>query len=257
MPPPDLLGVSRGLTLVHWGFRLIAATTLAVAALLVVFFSFDCSQGWKPSYLYAALLFLLLLGIPTPTIIGTLILFTGRLLCLRTPPELPTARTRIRFAVILEGCGLMTFLLNWVVAQAYGPAAGRAQVLPNEVMYGVYLFAFALLAAGKAFFYAYSVALAKAVDMQVSHRPSVAVVTLIVCGSGVFATLFSLVNTQGKTLSTLTEVLTAGLAFGVAICVFGTLYLYGRHLRRLREAVKRFNTPPAKEVALVLVQRPR
>jgi hypothetical protein len=37
------------------------------------------------------------------------------------------------------------------------------------------------------------------------------------------------------------HMLPAGMAFVVALFVFGTLYLYGRRLRRLRAAVKQFN----------------
>ncbi len=143
---------------------------------------------------------------------------------------------------MLQACGLLTAVVNAVVATVADP---RAIWLPSQVLLAVLVFAVVLFAAGKAFFYAFSVALAKAVDMQVSHRPSVAMVTLIVCGSAVIATLLSLEITEGKALSTLTEVLTAGIAYVVAVCVFGTLYVTGRYLRRLRAAVKEYNIRPA------------
>lgn len=255
MQSPDLLRVSRGLAVAHWGVRLITGTFLASAAILVVFVLFDFSRGWTRDYFYIAMLGILIALIPTGIAVGVLVGFIGRPFCLRTPPELPIARARIRLAVLLEACGLTTavmfipfaFMLRWATG-----------VFPNEVVaYPVFAFSFVLFIAGRVFFLTYTTALAEAVGMQVSHRPSVAMVTLIICGSAVIATLCSLGITGGKSLSTLTEVLPVGIVFVVALCVFGTLYQYGRHLRRLREAVKRFNTPPAEEVALVLVERPQ
>jgi hypothetical protein len=186
---------------------------------------------------------ILLAVIPIPIGTGLLVGSIGRVLCLCTPPELPVARARIRLAVLLEGCGLLTAVVNGGVIAA--TIAVNVNHIPYEVRYAVLLFAGVLFAAGRAFFYPYSLALAKAVDMKPATRPSVAALIVIVTGSTVFATAFSQAQTRGRLPSMLTEMLTAGGAFVGMLCVFGTLYVYGRWLRRLREAVKQFNSRPA------------
>lgn len=243
MKPPAVLRVSLGLALVHWGFRLIAGAVILAAAIFVVHVLFDFSWGWTPSYLYVGMVMILLAVIPIPIVIGILLGVIGRLFCLRTPPELPVARARIRLAVLLEGCGLLTAVVTGVVA-AVANGAGPIR-LAYEVLYAVLVFAVGLFAAGRAFFYTYSVAVAKAVDMKLVHRPSVAALVVIVTGSTVFAAAYSLAGTRGRFPSTLTEMLTAAGAMVLALCVSGTLYLYGRHLRPLRVAVKQFNAQPA------------
>jgi len=247
MNPPAVLRVSLGLALVHLGFRLIAAAVILTAVIFVVHVLFDFSWAWTPSYLYLGMVMILLALIPIPIVIGILVGVIGRLFCLRTPPELPTARARIRLAVLLEGCGLLTALVNAVVVWAIWtingyPGAGGPSTVPDEVVFGVYLFAVVQFAAGQAFFYAFSVALAKAVGMKLVHRPSVAALVVIVTGSTVFAAAYSLAGTRGRFPSTLTEMLTAVGANVLALCVFGTLYVYGRHLRPLRAAIKEYNT---------------
>ncbi len=169
MQSPDLQRVSRGLALVHWGVRLIAGAVVTAAALFVVItlVSFGSGAGGLGSVIALALLmFLISFPIGTGILLGAI----GRVLCLRTPPELPIARARIRLAVILEGCGLLTAVVTGVVA-AVANGAGPIR-LAYEVLYSVLVFAVVLFAAGQAFFYAFSVALAKAVDMKPATRPS-------------------------------------------------------------------------------------
>lgn len=252
MQPPDLLRVSRGLALVHWGFRLIAAGVILTAVIFAVntglrFFHrqapFDLQDLLHSTYLYCNFFWGLGFLIVPPIVIGILVGSIGRVLCLRTPPELPIARARIRLAVLLEGCGLMTAAVNGGVIAA--TILANSNNIPYEVRYAVLWFAVVLFVAGRAFFYAFSVALAKAVDMKLVHRSSVAALVVIVTGSMVsFAGLLLLGGTR-----TLTEVLTAWGAFVVALCVFGILYVYGRHLGRLRAEVKQFNARAAGETA--------
>ncbi len=254
MPPPDLQRIRLGLALVHWGFRLIAGAVVTAAALYAMSVLLACIDEKNSNIVFIAAMILPILT-PVPIVIGILVGVIGRPFCLRTPPELPIARARIRLAVLLEACGLTTavmfipfaFMLRWATG-----------VFPNEVVaYPVFAFSFVLFIAGRVFFLTYTTALANAVGMQFFHRPSVTMVLVIVAGSTLFAVACVLTGNYGRNPITYSHLLPAGIVFVLALCVFGTLNLYGRHLRRLREAVKRFNTPPAKEVALVLVQRPR
>jgi hypothetical protein len=252
MPPPDLQRIRLGLALVHWGFRLIAG---AVISLAVVFAITGLLEPFKPGICFYCCLLMVVFVIPIPIAIGILVGVIGRPFCLRTPPELPIARARIRLSVLLEGSGLMMAVVN--VAIAYIVAYCTNALSKTVVLQAVFAFAILLLIAGRIFFLAYTVALAKAVDMELTLFPSVTACLVIVSCSTIFATADWLSSTRGSPPFTLDQVLWAGGVGGAVLCVFGILYVYGRYLRRLREAVKQFNTPPAKEVALVLVQRPR
>lgn len=254
MPPPDLQRVRLGLALVHWGVRLIAGAVVTAAAVYAMSVLLT-TVGWLHSGFVLAAFIILSVLTPVPIVIGILVGVIGRPFCLRTPPELPIARARIRLSVLLEACGLTTALMFIPFAFMFRWATG---VFPDEVVaYPVFAFSFVLFIAGRALFLTYTTAVAKAVGMQFSHRPSVTMVLVIVAGSTLYAVACVLTGNYGTNPITYSDLVPAGIVFVVALCVFGTLYLYGRHLRRLREAVKQFNTPPAKEVALVLVERPR
>ncbi len=243
MQPPALLRVSRGLALVHWGFRLIAG---AVISLVAVFAVTGLIEPFNHGICFVCSVLMLTFVIPIPIAIGILVGVIGRPFCLRTPPELRIARVRIRLSVILEGCGLMMALMNGALAFT---VAYVNNVLPySEVVMAVFAFSIVLFIAGRVFFLTYTVALAKVVDMKLVTRPSGAAILVIVAGSTVFGTALCLASTRGRVPITLFEVLTAGGAMVVALCVFGTLYVYGRHLRRLRAAVKQFNIQQVEHV---------
>jgi hypothetical protein len=92
-------------------------------------------------------------------VIGMVVATVGRMWCLETPAEWPIARSRIRLAVILDGCGLLSGLLNAGVAYA---ARIGSITIPLEVLWSVFGFSLILLVAGRVFFHAYLRSLAKA-----------------------------------------------------------------------------------------------
>lgn len=226
-----LLEVRHGLMLAHSGFRMRAGAVIA-SAVCVLFL-------WDPFALTVASGCLLI----SATVVGGVVGFLGRAHCLATPPEFPVARARIRLAVLLEGCGLLIGVVNlgvgWAVTTWRVP-------LPVEVWCSVFPLALTLFVAGRVFFYAFTVALAKAVDMKPAAQPSVAPVMAIIMGSMVMASAVGLqVIAWSQTEPTLHAILIAGGTFLAAVGVFGTLYAIGRWYRRLREAVTQFNARPA------------
>lgn len=240
-----MLRVSRGLAVSHWGVRLIAGAVVTAAALLDIS-GLLTHFGWLNSMIVFCAIMILWILTPIPIAIGILVGVIARVLCLRTPPELPIARARIRLAVMLEACGLMTAVLNIPFAFMLRWATGG---FPDLVMGAVFACSIVLFIAGRVFFLTYTTALAKTVGMQFSRRPSVTMVLVIVAGSTLFAAACGLWGNYGREPNTLFRMLGAGVAFMVAVCVFGTLSVYGRHLRRLRAAVKQFKTRPAEGAA--------
>lgn len=227
--------------MVHWGFRLIACGVVASAVFVVLtsilWLSHRDVERWD--------LFFLVLGssciLACSSAVGILVGFIGRTSCLDTPSELPVARARIRLAVILEGCGLLSSAVNGGVVWANNTSN---ITLPVEVLYSVFWFAFALFVAGRAFFYAFTVALAKAVDMKPAPRPSVSVLMMVVTGATIVATAVGLQLTGGSRPLTHTEIPTTAATFVAALGTFGALYAIGRWHHRLREAVTQYNTCP-------------
>jgi hypothetical protein len=139
----------------------------------------------------------------------------------------------------LEGCGFLMAVVNGGFAFA---VSWLTNALPNTVvLQAVFAFSVLLFIAGRIFFLAYTVALAKAVQMELTLLPSVAALLLIVTGSTVFATAYLLAVTRGSGTITPFHALTAGGAGVAVLCGSGILYVYDRHLRRLREAVTQFN----------------
>lgn len=225
---------------------MIAGTVFTAAALFVMSVLLT-SIGWLNSGFGFVTVMALPILTPIPIVIGILLGFTGQVLCLRTPPELPIARARIRLAFTLEVCGLLTAVLNIPLTFMFGWATG---VFPNNlVTAAVFAVSFVLFIAGRVFFLTYTTAIAKAVGLQFVSRPSAAAILMLVAGPTIFATAYSVVETCGKEPITPFEVQKAGVAFVVALCVLGALYVYGRHLRPLRVAVMQFNTRPAKDAA--------
>jgi len=216
--------------LVHWGFRLVAGGVVASAVCVMLV--------WDPLSFTIISGCLLIAG----TLVGGIVGSLGRVRCLDTPPAFPTARGRIRLAVILEGCGLLSGVVNLGVGWA---VATWKITLPVEVWCVVFLFAFVLFVAGRIFFYAFTVALAKGVGMKPTTLLSAVAVMMIIMGSTVTASAVGLqVIAHNRTEPIFQGVPIAGMAFVVALVTFGTLHAIGRWFRRLREAVTQFNTRP-------------
>jgi hypothetical protein len=241
--PLDLHEVRHGLAIVQWGFRLVAGAVVAWASLTVfaAIYPSQDSERWDVLLLFGYSGCLSLLSAFAGVIVG----LHGRVCCLDTPPEMPVARVRIRPALLLEACGLLSGLVNAGVGCA---VVAGAITMPVEVFQAVFGFAAVLCVAGRAFFVAYTFALARAVELRPAPRPSLAAVMLIVTGSTAVTTAVGLQLTAGHRPLTFDELLPVVVTFSGAVCVFSFLYTYGRWLRRLREAVSEYDRPPAEHL---------
>lgn len=231
MKPPDLLEVSAGLRVTHIGFRILAWAVLLSALTTAVHAIVHYLDSWFD--------FLAMAGggcCVTPlSIVGTLVTFSGQLRCLDTPAELPVARSRIRLAVILEGCGLLSGVVNLGVAAVYS----GSRTVPLEVLWASFVFSLVLLVAGRVFFLAYLLAVARAAGQYVTFRPPIAVVMVIVSFAAVVAVVVNIklpADIQARGL-----IVMGGCFVGVTVTLTG-LYVYDHLLRRVREAVERFPT---------------
>jgi hypothetical protein len=232
MPPPDLSEVGRGLAIVQWGFRLVAGAVWAAGAGVILAAVTDAGHHTYTLGLLAG-------GVTAlaacALMLGAVIGMHGRERCLDTPRELPAARARIRLAVLLEGCGWLSGVVNLGVAWATGVGS---ITLPWEVVHAVFGLSFVLFLAGRVFFFAYLRALAKSVDFTPSTGSPLLAIMVVVTASTMVATSVGLLVTSDGYGS-----LTPGRMAAMGGTFLGTLglligvHLYGRMLRRLREAI--------------------
>lgn len=234
MPPPDLSEVGRGLGIVHWGFRLITGAVVVACVGVVLAAVTDARHHTYALELLLAANFAL--G-SCAVCVGVLIGFVGRVRCLETPPELPTARVRVRLAALLEGCGWLSGIVNAGIAWATAIGSIR---LPWEVLHAVFGFAFLLFLAGRVFFFSYLRALARSVDTPVpASSPLIAIMVVVTASTMVSTSVGLLITSNGTVALSPGRMATMGGTFLGTLAVLTGLYLYGRTLRRLREAVNR------------------
>lgn len=221
------------------GFRFLSAAALALAA---VFLADAAIHTLRVPDRHEAQLIAVSFGasvVGVATLVGLPTTFAGRFMCLDTPPDLPTARARIWLAVLLDGCGLLSFVVNLAVGHfSTGPGAFK---VPEVVWYGVFVFSFVLLLAARAFFLAYLRSLARAVDYTASLRLPVGVLIVVVSSATVVATIVGLHLTSGITPLTVEHVGLMGVCFVATLAGLSGLYLYGRTLRELRSAVQLYD----------------
>jgi hypothetical protein len=235
--PPALLEVSLGLTLVHWGSRLVAGAVVAACAGVILAAVTDARHH---TFGFELLLFAVAVLASCAVGIGTLAGFNGRVGCLETPPELPVACVRIRLAVVLEGCGWLSGVVNLGIAWA--TAVGSITV-PWEVIHAVFGLFFVLFLAGRVFFFAYLRALARCVDYARSAGSPLPAIMVVVTAATMVATSVGLLLTSnGHSSLTADRMAAMGGTFLGTLAVLAGLYLYGRMLHRLRRAVAEHNT---------------
>jgi hypothetical protein len=175
-------------------------------------------------------------------VIGIVVATIGRMWCLETPAEWPIARSRIRLAVILDVCGLLSGLVN--VGVAYAANTGSI-TMPPEVLWSVFGFSLILLVAGRVFFVAYVRSLARALGKSTKTRLSIgAVVVIVLPAFAVPLTVSLYLIVDPHTPLTGEGILAVMGLFVVAAVVLTGLYAYGSLLRRVREAVRQSTVTP-------------
>lgn len=242
MRPPDLREVSAGLAVVQLGFRLVSgAVWLAVATgvLATVFQQVDPDiEKW--SVLFASVGGSCFAAVLTP--LGLLVGFAGRLRCLETPAEWTAARSRVRLAVLLEGCGLLCGVVNAVIAWA---VVSGSLTVPVAVLHTVFGFALLMFVAGRVFFFAYLRSLVRAVGHSAPAGLGAEVVLLVAAAAVLSAAIGAHIAADTHPSLTNERMVAVGVSFVVAAAVFVGLNEYGRMLRRLRGAVTRHMTQSA------------
>jgi uncharacterized membrane protein len=141
---PDWQPVSRGLRLILTGAKTVGWSIFG----LVAVFGLGCcllirTEGNDARVIVLTLFFAALASIA----IGRIFCTVGRYLCLRTPVDAPAARATIRLTVILETCGLLTWLSAFAIV--FTPFASP------EVVISGYGFALLCNIAGRVFFFRY------------------------------------------------------------------------------------------------------
>jgi len=231
------------------GFRL---TTWAVASFLII-----CAVSIPFPFWFTSLLYILPLGCATiaalVAVAGLIIGFVGRCRCLATPPEFATARTRIRLAVILEGCGWLSGVANLAVAVANSLLVLR---LPGDVLKTTTALSFLLLVAGRMMFLWYTRSLADAAGNNslacLAARSLVlfiAVAVSVVIGGVPIFTVSAISSPGTSTAMTFAVGFGAGLWFAACgVGVYG-LIVYARLLRQLPDAAAELvsHTPAAED----------
>lgn len=237
MRPPALLEVSLGLTLVHWGFRLVAGAVGAACAGVILAAVTDARHH---TFAFELLLFAVAVLTSCAVGVGTLAGFGGRVGCLDTPPELPTACAYVRLAVVLEGCGWLSGVVNLGIAWA---TAVGSITLSWEVLHAVFGLSFVLFLAGRVFFFAYLRALARCVDITPSVGSPLPAIMVVVTASTMMTTSVGLlITSNGHTSLTPERMAAMGGTLVGTLVVLSVLYLYGRMLHRLRRVVAEHNT---------------
>lgn len=234
MPPQDLSEVGRGLAIVQWGFRLVAGAVWLVAVLIVLVATIEARGGQSWVILIGLIpLGASAVGLSAP--LGVLVGFIGRVRCLETPPELPIARTRVRLAALLEGCGWLSGVVNCGVAWA---TAVRSISVPWEVVHAVFGLSFVLFLAGRVISFAYLLALARSVDATPpADSPLLTLMVVVTASTMVFSSVGLLLTSNGHVPLKPEQMVTMGVTFVGTLGVLTGLSVYGRLLRRLREAI--------------------
>jgi len=150
--------VARGLRTAHfafWSTVTMSGLTVGLFLAVGVFGSDFLRNNTTLGIIYGGLICISALA----AVIGMIVGFVGRCRCLATPPEFATARTRIRLAVLLEGCGWLSGVANLAVAVANSLLVLR---LPGDVLKTTTALSFLLLVAGRMMFLWYARSLADA-----------------------------------------------------------------------------------------------
>jgi hypothetical protein len=240
---PPMPSVARGLKLARLGMWWVVVTV--TAATLGLFAGgmppFVNMLGKFPNaremYLYS------LIGIACLAPVGFVIAFVGRCFCLASPPELPPARARVGLAVLLEACGWLSAVVNVAVGTAIAFRVVPLPMIAVAVTGGVSLL---LLAAGRVQFLRYTRSLADQVAPTLtrpSARSLALFVTTVACVALGFG-FYQLAN-HSPPASSLGYALSGGFIVTAVVTGIAHLFVYGRLLRRLRQAV---NTPHTLDV---------
>lgn len=141
---PDWQPVNRGLQLILTGAKTVGWSIFGLVAVFGLGFCLLIrTEGNDAGVIVLTLFFAALASIA----IGRILCTVGRYLCLRTPVDAPAARATIRLTVILETCGLLTWLSAFAIV--FTPFASP------EVVISGYGFALLCNVFGRVFFFRY------------------------------------------------------------------------------------------------------
>lgn len=177
---PDWQPVNRGLRLILTGAKTVGWSIFGLVAVFGLGFCLLIrTEGNDAGVIVLTLFFAALASIA----IGRILCTVGRYLCLRTPLDAPAARATIRLTVILETCGLLTWLSAFAIV--FTPFASP------EVVISGYGFALLCNIAGRVFFFRYLDLIGQHVqsqslieDARRFFRFSITAIVLAVVGTG-------------------------------------------------------------------------
>jgi hypothetical protein len=235
---PSLRAVDRGLRLNRVGFRVVTACVLFAPAAYLIGFVTHSAVDWLTQPLVILLTEGALVLSGCAAVVGLLVGVVGRCCCLAAPPEFPTARGRIRLAVLLEVCGWLSGLTN---AGVWAATAMLWIVVPDAVLLAAGGLSLPLLVAGWGTFLKYLESVGELVgDRPLARRADL---TLLLFVSVLFASVFGAFLIVCPTAPASYDFfLTTGgslLLSAGGVGLFG-LGVYGGLLRGLYQAVRRF-----------------